>query len=48
MQRVPLFYPLEKNVICCIRLCLVLDSRLYAGPEFLECKCKNPNNFNYT
>ena len=31
-----------------IRLCLVLDGRLYADPESLESKCKNPNNFNYT
>ena len=44
----PLFYSLEKNVMEYIRLCLVLDGRLYADPESLECKCKNPNNFNYT
>ena len=37
MRRVPLFYSLEKKVMGDIRLCLILDSRLYASPECLEC-----------
>ena len=37
MRRVPLFYSLEKKGMGDIRLCLILDGRLYASPECLEC-----------
>ena len=36
----PLFYSLEKKVMGDIRLCLILDGRLYASPECLERKMK--------